>query len=268
MSEKIKIYDDSKCTACRGCQLACKQWNALKAGQTQNNGTYQNPPSLQPNTYMLINYQDYVDDKGDVKWIFRKEACMHCTDAACVTVCPSGALYYNKEFKTVGLTREKCIGCKECVAACPFEIPRYDSATDKVYKCDMCESRITNNLDPACVKACPTGALKWGLKEDILKAAAKRAKDLGGNASTYGDKYLGGTHFMYVLKEKPAIYARIHKDPSVPLSVTLWKSWLKPLGLLAAGGVLAGSFLHYILHGPKVPDEEGGDNAGKTQGGE
>ncbi|MCK7508178.1 MAG: 4Fe-4S dicluster domain-containing protein [Desulfobacterales bacterium] len=164
MTEKIKLYDDSKCTACRGCQLACKQWNALKAGQTEQPGHL--PESAFSCSRILICLSTFrimwIQD-GDVKWLFRKEACMHCTDAACVTVCPSGALHYNKEFKTVGLDHEKCIGCKECVAACPFEVPRYDAKTDKVYKCDMCESRITNGLDPACVKACPTGALKWGL---------------------------------------------------------------------------------------------------------
>ena len=268
MTEKIKLYDDSKCTACRGCQLACKQWNALKASQTENRGTYQNPPALNPNTFMLIHFQDYVDKQGNVKWLFRKEACMHCTDAACVTVCPSGALHYNKETKTVGLDHDKCIGCKECVAACPFEIPRWDAATDKVYKCDMCESRITNGMDPACVKACPTGALSWGPKEKMLKTAAKRVEQLGGDATTYGDKYVKGTHFMYVLKEKPAVYAELHKDPSVPLSVILWKGWLKPLSLLAAGGVLGGVFLHYMIHGPKTPHEDvSGQDGGNTEGG-
>lgn len=265
MAEKIKLYDDSKCTACRGCQLACKQWNSLKAGQTENTGTYQNPPSLGPNTFMLIHYQDYVDDKGNIKWLFRKEACMHCTNAACVTVCPSGALYYNNDFKTVGMDREKCIGCKECIAACPFEIPRYDAKTEKVYKCDMCESRITSGLAPACVKACPTGALKWGDKETILGAADQRKQFLGATASIYGDKFVGGTHFMYVLKENPAVYAELKQDPKVSFSITVWKNWLKPLSLLAAGGVLAGSFLHYILHGPKRPDPETNDE--KTEGG-
>jgi len=77
MAEKIKLYDDAKCTACRGCQLACKQWNALKAGQTKQWGSYQNPPTLQPNNYMIIHFQDVKDDKGGVKWLFRKEACMH-----------------------------------------------------------------------------------------------------------------------------------------------------------------------------------------------
>ncbi|HDQ04945.1 MAG TPA: 4Fe-4S dicluster domain-containing protein [Deltaproteobacteria bacterium] len=267
MTEKIKLYDDSKCTACRGCQLACKQWNELKARQTQQQGTYQNPPSLQTNTYMLIHFQDYVSPEGDIKWLFRKEACMHCTDAACVTVCPSGALYYNKEMGTVGLDREKCIGCKECLTACPFLVPRYDSKSAKVFKCDMCESRIVNNLEPACVKACPTGALAWGEKDKILEIAHKRAEELGGNATTYGDEFVGGTHFMYVLKEKPEIYAEINKKPRVPLSVVLWKSWLKPLSLLAAGGALGGSILHYILHGPKRPDPEQGTDV-KTEGGE
>src|SRR5512139_1911318 len=121
MPEKIKLYDDSKCTGCRGCQLACKQWNSLKARQTRNEGTYQNPPGLQPNTYMIIRFQDYEDEKGNVKWIFRKDACMHCTDAGCVTACPTGALHYNKEFGTVGLDEAKCIGCKYCTSACPFE---------------------------------------------------------------------------------------------------------------------------------------------------
>ncbi len=266
MPEKIKIYDDSKCTGCRGCQLACKQWNSLKARQTRNVGTYQNPPSLQPNTYMIIRFQDYEDEKGNVKWIFRKEACMHCTDAACVTVCPSGALYYNKDFGTVGLNRDLCIGCKNCTAACPFEVPKYDAGTDKVYKCDMCESRLANNMTPACVKACPTGALSWGDKEAQLKKAAARSKELGGSATIYGDKYVGGTHLMYVLSEKPATYAGVQLDPSVPLSVTLWRGFLKPVSLLAAGGILVGSFLHYLIHGPKLPDEPG--DAGKKEGGE
>ncbi len=268
MAEKIKLYDNAKCTACRGCQLACKQWNNLRAGQTQNTGTYQNPPSLQPNTYMIIRYQDHVDDKGNVRWLFRKEACMHCTDAACVKVCPSGALYYNSDFKIVGMDREKCIGCKNCVVACPFEIPRYDRGTDKVYKCDMCESRIINNLEPACVKACPTGALKWGNKDEILKIAAARLKEIGGKAALYGDKFVGGTHLLYVLNENPETYAGIKKNPQVPFAVTIWKSWLKPLSLLAAGGVIGGSLLHYILHGPKRPDPE--DNIAseeKTAGG-
>jgi formate dehydrogenase beta subunit len=191
---------------------------------------------------------------------------MHCADAACVTACPSGALYHT-EFGTVGLNHDRCIGCKNCVAACPFEVPKYEQETDKVYKCDMCESRLRNNLTPACVKACPTGALKWGEKEAMIKLAADRAKELGGDANLYGDRYVGGTHFMYVFQEKQPVYAALVQNPKVPLSLVAWKSLLKPLSLLAAGGIVVGSLLHYLIHGPKRPDDHG-ETTKKAEGGE
>jgi formate dehydrogenase beta subunit len=164
------------------------------------------------------------------------------------------------------MEREKCIGCKECVSACPFEIPRYDAKTEKVYKCDMCESRITNGLNPSCVKACPTGALKWVDKDEAMKIAQGRVKYLGGDASIYGDKFVGGTHLMYVLKEKAEIYDGIKKDPKVSQTVTLWKNLLKPLSLLAAGGVVGGSLIHYFVHGPHKPHPEHMEDD-KKQGG-
>jgi len=264
MTEKTKLIDVSKCTGCRGCQLACKQWNQQPARQTENRGTYQNPPDLQWNTWTLIRFQEIADSKsGAVKWLFRKDGCMHCTDAACVKVCPSAALYYT-DFGTVALNRERCIGCKECVSACPFDIPRYNRDTDKITKCDLCLSRIAADLPPACVKACPTGALRFGDKKAMLKAAYKRAEELGGDANVYGDKFVDGTHVVYVLNEKPGVYDELPKHPSVPLSIIVWKDLLKPLSLLAAGGVLAGSFLHYIIHGPKTPD----DDVNTKEGGE
>jgi formate dehydrogenase beta subunit len=259
MSELTKLFDTGKCTGCRGCQLACKQWNNLPAKQTENWGSYQNPPTLQPNTYLIMRFQETSDDKG-VKWFFRHDACMHCADAACVKACPTGALYYS-EFKTVGKDLEKCIGCKNCVANCPFEVPKYDGVANKVFKCDMCESRIANTLPPACVKACPTGALKFGEKQHMLKMAAERVNELGGDANLYGDKFVGGTHLLYVLQEKPSVYEGLKLNPKVPLSVMIWKDWLKPLSLLAGGGVVAGSVLHYILHGPKRPDENGNNTS-------
>jgi formate dehydrogenase beta subunit len=261
MAEKVKLIDVSKCTGCRSCQLACKQWNQQPAKQTKNYGTYQNPPDLQSNTWTLIRFQE-IADKDSVKWLFRKDGCMHCTDAACVKACPSGALYYT-EYGTVGINHERCIGCKECVSACPFDIPRYDQATDKVYKCDLCLTRIQAALEPACVKACPTGALKFGDKASMLKLAYKQAKELGGNASVYGDKFVDGTHVLYVLPEKPAVYEKLPLKPSVPLSIIVWKDMLKPLSLLVAGGVIAGSFLHYIIHGPKLPDEDQNQKGGE-----
>ncbi|HOI74435.1 MAG TPA: 4Fe-4S dicluster domain-containing protein [Syntrophales bacterium] len=260
MAEYIKLIDVSKCTGCRGCQLACKQWNQMPARQTKNNGSYQNPPDLQWNTWTLIRFQE-VSDKDGLKWLFRKDGCMHCTDAACVKVCPSGALYHT-EYGTVGLNQEKCIGCKECIAACPFDIPRWNRATDRIYKCDLCLSRIQADLNPACVKACPTGALTFGEKKAMIKAAYKRAEELGEKASVYGDKFVDGTHVLYVLPEKVDVYEKLPKKPSVPASIIVWKDFLKPLSLLAAGGVVAGSFLHYLIHGPKSPDEDQNQKGG------
>ena len=253
--ELIKLIDLSRCTACRGCQVACKQWNELPASKTQNWGSYQNPRDLEWNTWTLIRFQEYVDGNGALKWMFRKDGCMHCTDAACVKVCPTGALYHTK-FGTVGVRSELCIGCKECITACPFDIPRYNSQTDKITKCDLCESRLAAGTLPACVLSCPTGALQIGPKEAMLKKAYERASELGGDASVYGDKFVDGTHVLYVLPEKAEVYEKLPKNPSVPLSIVVWKDLLKPLSLLAAGGVLAGSFLHYIIHGPKTPDED------------
>jgi formate dehydrogenase iron-sulfur subunit len=261
MAEKTKLIDVSKCTGCRGCQLACKQWNQQPAKQMENRGTYQNPPDLQANTWTLIRFQE-IADKDGVKWLFRKDGCMHCTDAACVKVCPSGALHYT-EYGTVGIHHERCIGCKECVTACPFDIPRYDQASDKIYKCDLCLTRIQAALEPACVKACPTGTLKFGDKADMLKAAYKRAAELGEKANVYGDKFVDGTHVLYVLQDKPGTYDKLPTKPSVPLSIIVWKDLLKPLSLLAAGGVIAGSFLHYIIHGPKLPDEDQNQKGGE-----
>jgi formate dehydrogenase beta subunit len=181
---------------------------------------------------------------------------MHCTDAACVKACPSGALYHT-DFGTVAVNSKLCIGCKECIFACPFDIPRYNKATDKITKCDLCLTRLLADEIPSCVLSCPTGALSIGGREEMTRKAYARAKELGGNANVYGDKFVGGTHVLYVLGEKPEAYDKLPEHPRVPLSVIAWKDIFKPLGLLAAGGVLAGAFLHYIIHGPK--DTSGGN---------
>ena len=245
--ELVKLIDTTLCTACRGCQVACKQWNELPGLRTKQVGTYQNPPDLQWNTWTLIRFQEHVDKAtGKFQWIFRKDGCMHCTDAACVKVCPSGALYHTP-MNTVGIHRDKCIGCKECVAACPFNVPRHDAGTDKVYKCDLCYNRISQSHPPSCVKSCITKALTIGDKDAMIKKAYDRVKKLGGDANVYGDKFVDGTHVIYVLQFKPEVYDELPVNPKVPASVIVWKDLLKPLSLLAAGGVLGGAFLHYMI---------------------
>jgi len=261
--ELIKLNDTTKCTACRGCQVACKQWNEMPGLRTKQRGSYQNPPDLQWNTWTLIRFNEYVNENGKFIWLFRKDGCMHCTDAACVKVCPTKALYYT-EYGSVGMKTELCNGCKECIAVCPFQVPKYNSAKDKVTKCDLCLNRIRDDQHPSCVKSCPTGALTIGPKEAMITKAHDRVKELGGDANVYGDKFVGGTHVLYVLGEKAEAYDALPKSPSIPLAVTVWKDILKPLSMIATGGVIAGAILHYLLHGPKRPDDHG---EGKKEGG-
>lgn len=254
-SELVKLIDLSRCTACRGCQIACKQWNELPASKTRNVGSYQNPQDLEWNTWTLIRFQEVVDGAGALKWLFRKDGCMHCTDAACVKVCPTQALFHTP-FGNVAFDADRCIGCKDCISACPFGVPKFNCETKKIGKCDLCYSRLLANQPPACVQACPTGALQIGARDEMIKKAHQRARELGNGASVYGDQFVGGTHVIYVLPERVGAYDKLPENPSVPLSVVLWKDFLKPASLLSAGGVLTAAFLHYITHGPKIADVE------------
>jgi len=116
---------------------------------------------------------------------------MHCTDATCVNLCPAGARF-RTDSGAVGTDNEKCIGCQSCVVACPFGKPRYSEETNKAYKCKLCTERIQNNLPPACVKACPTGALQFGGKAEMLALAYKRVKELGKTPPFMETSFLAG----------------------------------------------------------------------------
>jgi formate dehydrogenase iron-sulfur subunit len=263
MEEKAKLIDVSKCIGCRACQVACKQWNELAAVKTINRGTHQNPPDLTPETYTLIRYDEVSDGNGDLKWVMRKDGCMHCTDAACVMSCPSPGALVHLENGTVAYNRSLCIGCKNCVIACPFNIPRFSEKVEKPSKCTLCWDRTSDGQIPACIKACPTGTLSWGDRDKMISKAYARVKKLGGDASVYGDKFVGGTHVMYVLDNKASVYTALPEKPRVPLAVMTWKSILKPLITLGIVGSIGAALFHYFTFGPKTvekfEDKEGGE---------
>lgn len=237
MKEKAMLIDVSKCTGCRSCQIACKQWNGLPAEQTANTGSYQNPPDLAPNTWTLVRFREVTEKDGNIQWLFWKDGCLHCNDATCIKVCPVGAIS-RTNWGAVVTDCRKCIGCQSCVVACPFGKTRYNETTNRTCKCDLCVDRVENGLLPACVQACPTGALSFGDKDEMLRLANKKATELGNGASVYGDKFFGGTHVIYVLDKKVSYYNTLPANPKIASSVIPWSTLLNPL---CAWGVIAGA---------------------------
>lgn len=256
----VKLVDVTKCTGCRGCQVACKQWNGLPAETTGFTGSLQNPADLSYTTWCLIRF-DELERDGMLKWVMRHDACMHCEHPACVKACPSpGALTQTEEGAVVH-NAKYCIGCRACLAACPFEIPKYSKAKEKVAKCTLCYDRITDGKKPACVTACNTGALLFGPKEEMLAKAYKRVADIGGMLYPANPQY--PTKVMTILPAEitPRDLSKMNPDPKMPATVLWWKNFFKPFTLIGIGGVAAAALLHYLIKGPHAVHEkhEGGE---------
>lgn len=235
LSQKAMLIDVSKCMACRACQVACKQWNQLPAVKTHFSGTYQNPPKLSANTWTLIQFIE--PEEGPTRWLFRKQQCLHCGDPACVQACPTGALKKRPD-GIVYIDQNICAGCKYCVEACPFGTPQADHKSGTAKKCRMCLDRVDEGLQPACATACPTGAVLFGTRADMLKTAKKRqavlAKRTGKTPRIYGETELGGLGVMYLLPEKASMYG-LPEDPKKPL---LLPKWL--VGIIPGAAILYG----------------------------
>jgi formate dehydrogenase iron-sulfur subunit len=250
------LVDPSRCIGCRSCQVACKQWNKLDADQTVNQGSFENPRDLTPALYNRIRFVE-KESAGQVTWQFVSERCMHCGDAGCMKVCPSpGALHRTKDGIVV-FNKEKCISCKYCVSACPFNIPRYGT-DDKVAKCHLCQDRVTAGMIPACAKACPTETLKYGNRSELIAKAQAAKKTL------YGVSDLMGLGVVYAMEGPPEQYG-LPANPSIPTSVFLWKDVIKPLGILGFWGSIGAVLLHYVTIGPKKGDDDASGQEGSHE---
>jgi len=183
MADKSFFIDTTMCMACRGCQIACKQWNMNPGTKTVQKGSHQNPEDFSYSTFKLVRFSE-LEVGGKLRWYFFPDQCRHCTVAPCQVVAESlnvkaitqdkatGAVLFNKKAKV----KEKDF--KEIRENCPWDIPRWDAKTQGLGKCTMCIDRVKEGLLPACVKTCPTGAMNFGDRDKVLDLAQKRLKDV------------------------------------------------------------------------------------------
>ncbi len=187
------LFDANRCIGCKLCQITCKKVNNLPPDD--------NVTTLSATTFTFIDFKNISAkmDKPTIKPV--KRQCMHCQDPACVSVCPVGALT-KKENGVVAYDPHRCIGCRYCITACPFEIPKYnwDSAEPKINKCAaQCLENGTRD-QPACVQVCPVQALQYGNRNQLLALAHDRIDQNRGKyaGTVYGEKEVGGTSWLYL----------------------------------------------------------------------
>ena len=189
------LYDTTKCIGCRACQNACKDWNGNPV-EPDPTGLYDAPMELSADTWTLIQLYDGGSEKS-----FVKHQCMHCLHPACVSACPVHALQKTAE-GPVTYDPRRCIGCRYCMIACPFNVPRFewDEVIPVVAKCTFCNDRLAAGDGPACAEACPTEALVWGRRAELLEEANRRLADHPDKYvdHIYGQNDGGGTSVLYL----------------------------------------------------------------------
>jgi len=250
-----KYIDTTTCIGCKACEVACQEWNDLETVHTEQVGTYQTIPSLHASFWNLIKFREQ-EHAGGLAWLMRKDQCMHCADPGCLAACPAPGAIVQYENGIVDVNPDACIGCGLCATGCPFDVPRFHAKTGKMSKCTLCVDRVAVGIEPACIKACPTGCLQFGNKTDMLAVAEERVAQLKANghahATIYDPAGVGGTGVVTVLAhgDHPEWY-ELPADPTIPTSVFVNKSILKPAGMVAMAGTVAATVAHYLRFGPK-----------------
>ena len=196
-NEVCKYIDVTTCIGCKACEVACVEWNDMPFQQTTFDNTYQTMKSTAWNYWNLIKFNEHQKDDGSLMWLMRKDQCMHCEDPGCLRACPADGAIVQYTNGIVDFQQESCIGCGYCMTGCPFNIPKFDTASQRVFKCTMCSDRVSNGLGPACVKACPTGCLEFGTKKQMKEHGEKRAHQVVEegfpNSGVYDPAGVGGT---------------------------------------------------------------------------
>ncbi len=210
---KSFLIDTTRCTACRGCQVACKEWHDHPANVTKQRGTHQNPPDLNPYNFKVVRFREHLGADGQVIWNFFPEQCRHCVTPVCVDVADMtvpGAMVHDRATGAVLVTEKSAkLSAEDAQAvidACPYNIPRYDPATGRLTKCDMCIDRVANGMAPMCVKTCPTGAMYFGERAEVLETARKRLEAVKADFPKARLVDADDVNVIYLLAEEPEHY--------------------------------------------------------------
>jgi Fe-S-cluster-containing dehydrogenase component len=236
------LVDTTMCVGCRACEAACNEANGLPAPPPgfESEKVFDQRRDTTTDVFTVVNR--FPNAKKPEEPIFVRKQCMHCNQPACATACLTKALEKTKEGPVV-YNKDRCMGCRYCMIACPFDVPKYqyDSATPFVRKCNFCSERQKQGLKPACAEACPTGATLFGKKSELLEIARTRIYMEPDRYvhHVYGEREAGGTGWLYLLPasaEKLGLPTNLGTTPypeltagflyAVPLVFVLWPSLL------------------------------------------
>ncbi len=222
------LLDLARCIGCQACAVACSTGNEVPEGAS----------------YITIS-ERIEGTFPDLAGGFANQRCMHCTDAACVNVCPTGALF--KEDGLTRLNRDACSGCGYCVQSCPYDIPAI--VDGRAAKCDGCRDVVKAGGTPWCVQTCPTGALQYGDRDEIGAEAHRRVtalKDRYPDAQVYGEREAGGLGVIMVLPAAPAVIG-LPLDPQIPVVAEVWQDAVKPVGLSVTAASVIGAGIAAVI---------------------
>jgi formate dehydrogenase iron-sulfur subunit len=254
--------DTSVCIGCKACEVACKEWNAVpEDGLLLTGMSYDNTGALGASTWRHVAFIEQIGRPGEVpagatvssdpvsdgsRWLMSSDVCKHCTEAACLDVCPTGSLM-RTEFGTVVVQSDICNGCGYCVSACPFGVIERRKEDGRAWKCTLCYDRIGAGLEPACAKACPTESIQFGPLDELRERAQQRVSQLR-DAGVAGarlylddpDDGISGGGAFFLLLDAPEVYG-LPPDPVVTTRdlPRMWRHVATAGAALALGALAA-----------------------------